>query len=73
MLGADPCKGASTGYLEPNTHARACTRDIRNFVLTLPWATVLDPPMYRDTWLEEVEWAGSSSCKQAREIGQKLP
>jgi len=64
---------ASTGHLVPNIRKHACTRDIRNFVSSHPWATILDLQAYRDAQLEEVEWAESNSCKQERETGQKLP
>jgi hypothetical protein len=30
----------------------AYTRDIRNFDLTHPWATILDLQVYRDVWPE---------------------
>jgi hypothetical protein len=42
-----PCVGALAGHLEPSIHAHAYTRDIRNFVLTRPWATILDLQVYR--------------------------
>jgi hypothetical protein len=67
------CKRALAGHLEPNIHAHAYTQDTRNFVLIHPQATILDLQMYRGAWLEGVESAGSSSCKQERETGQKLP
>jgi hypothetical protein len=71
-----PCVGrferASTGHLAPNIRKHACMRDIRNFVSTHPWATILDLRRYRDARLEGVEWAESNSCKQERETGQKL-
>jgi hypothetical protein len=72
-LCAGLCEGALAEHLEPNSHARAYTRDIRNFVLTRPRATILDLQPCRDVWLAGVEWAESSSCKQERETGQKLP
>ena len=72
-LCAGLCEGALAEHLEPNSHARAYTRDIRNFVSSHPWATILDLQAYRDAQLEEVEWAESNSCKQERETGQKLP
>jgi hypothetical protein len=67
------CKRALAGHLEPNIHAHAYTQDTRNFVLIHPQATILDLQLYRGAWLEGVESAGSSSCKQERETGQKLP
>jgi hypothetical protein len=73
LLSVGPCEGARTGHLEPNIHAHAYRRDIRNFVLTRPGATIPDLPMYRDAWLEEEEWAESNSCKQERETDQTLP
>jgi hypothetical protein len=73
LLGVGPCEGALAGYLEPHTHAHVYRRDIRNFVVTHPWATILHRPMYRDAWREEGEWAENSSCKPELEIGQKLP
>ena len=66
-------EGALAGHLEPNIHAHADRRDIRNIVLTHPWATIPDPHLYRDAWPEGVEWAESSSCKQEPETGQRLP
>jgi hypothetical protein len=72
LLYVGPCKEALAGGLEPNIHAYAYTRDIRNFVSIHPWATIRDLPMYRDAWLEGVEWAENSSCKQERETGQNL-
>jgi len=73
LLCVGPCVGALAGHLEPSIHAHAYTRDIRNFVLTRLWATILDLQVYRDVWPEGVEWAESSSCNQERETGQKLP
>ena len=73
LLCVGPCGGALAGHLEPSIHAHAYMRDIRNFVLTHPWATILDLPMDRDAWLEEVEWAESNSCKRERETRQTLP
>src|ERR1017187_8153745 len=73
LLCAGPCREESAGHLEPNIHAHAYTRDIRNFVSIHPSATIRDLPMYRDAWLEGVEWAENSPCKQEREAGQKLP
>ena len=73
LLYVGPCAGALAGHLEPNIHAHAHTRDIRNFAATHLWATILDLHMDRDVWLEEVEWAESSSCKREREIGQNWP
>jgi hypothetical protein len=73
LLCAGPREGALAGYLEPNSHARAYTRDIGNFVLTHPWATILDLQACRGAWLVGVEWAESNSCKQERETGQNLP
>jgi len=66
-------EGALAGHLERNIHAHADRRDIRNIVLTHPWATILDLHLYRDAWPEGVEWAESSSCKQEPETGQRLP
>src|ERR1035438_6540412 len=73
LLYVDRCKRASTEHRGPNTHVRACKRDIRNFVQTRRWATILDPELYRGAWLEEVAWAESSFCKRERETGQTLP
>ena len=73
LLCVGPCVGALAGHREPSIHAHAYTRDIRNYVLTHPWATILDLQVYRDVWPEGVEWAESSSCNQERETGQKLP
>jgi hypothetical protein len=73
LICAGPCEGALAGHLEPNSHARAYTRDIRNFVLTHPRATILDLQVCRDVWRAGVEWAESNSCKQERETGQNLP
>ena len=56
-------EGALAGHLEPNIHAHADRQDIRNIVLTHPWATIPDLHLYRDAWPEGVEWAESSSCK----------
>jgi hypothetical protein len=70
LLGVGRCEGASTGHLEPHIHAHACTRDIGNFAGTHPRARVLDRQIYRDASLEEVGWAGNSSCKRERGIGQ---
>ena len=72
LLGVGPCVGALAGHLEPSIHAHAYTRDIRNFVLTHLWATILDLQVYRDVWPEGVELAESSSCNQERETGQKV-
>ena len=63
LLYVGRCEGALAGHLEPNIHAHAYTRDIRNFAQTHPRATILDLEMYRDAWLEGVEWVESSSCK----------
>jgi hypothetical protein len=73
LLDVGLCKRALAGHLEPNIHAHAYTQDTRNFVLIHPQATILDLQLYRGAWLEGVESAGSSSCKQERETGQKLP
>ena len=73
LLFVGRCEGALAANLEPNIHVHARTPDIRNFVWTHRWATILDLQMYRAAWLEGVEWAESSSCKQERETGQKLP
>src|ERR1700726_2816245 len=73
LLCVGPCGGALAGHREPNIHARAYTRDIKNYVLTHPWATILDLQVYRDVWPEGVEWGESSSYNQERETGQKLP
>jgi hypothetical protein len=73
LLCVGPCGGALAGHPEPSIHAHAYTRDIRNFVLTHLWATILDLQVYRDVWPEGVEWAESSSCNQEQETGQKLP
>jgi hypothetical protein len=73
FLGVGPCKRALAGHLEPSIHAHTYTRDTRNFVWIHPRATILDLQMYRGAWLEGVESAESSSCKQERETGQMLP
>src|SRR5580704_5742352 len=73
LVCAGPCEGALAGHLEPNSHVRACTPDIGNFVLTHPWATILGLQACRDAWLVGVEWPESNSCKQERETGQNLP
>jgi hypothetical protein len=73
LLCAGPYKEALAGHLEPNSPARAYTRDIRNFASIHPWATILALQVCRDVWLAGVEWAESNSCKQVRETGQNLP
>ncbi len=73
LLCAGLCEEGLAGGLEPNIHAHAYTQDIRNFVATHLWATILDLQMDRDAWLEGVEWAESSFCKQERETGQTSP
>jgi hypothetical protein len=73
LLCAGRCGGALAGHLEPNSHPRAYTRDIRNFASIHPWATILALQVCRDVWLAGVEWAESNSCKQVRETGQNLP
>jgi len=73
LLYVGRCEGALAVGLGLNIHVHARTPDIRNVVWTHRWATILDLQMYRAAWLEGVEWAESSSCKQERETGQKLP
>jgi hypothetical protein len=59
-----PGEQESIEYRELCIRTHACTRDIRNFVLSHQWATSLDLETYQVAWHAGARWATCNSCNQ---------
>jgi len=67
-LDVGPLHQNEAGHPRWNTRTRGCTLDMKSFLASRPWATMIDLEVYRDAWGRGAEWGEHSSCKQEKEV-----